>query len=161
MVSLRLVDWGWCALGLNMHVMKIRTSTFLVPFAFCAIGCCALVFQGCKKEPAKPVPPPSSPESYMNDPEFRGRLAKERGEHVKLVRESNAISAKMKAKIDALREKMKTEDPAKLKVELEKDPEWVELYTQKTNANARVEAHRKATLGVVRERLTPKREISK
>lgn len=97
----------------------------------------------------------------MNDPEFRGRLAKERGEHVKLVRESNAISAKMKAKIDALREKMKTEDPAKLKVELEKDPEWVELYTQKTNANARVEAHRKATLGVVRERLTPKREISK
>lgn len=97
----------------------------------------------------------------MNDPEFRGKLAKERGEHVKLVRESNAISAKMKAKIDALRETLKTDDPAKLKVELEKDPEWVELYTQKTNANAQVEAHRKVTLGVVRERLTSKKEISK
>lgn len=97
----------------------------------------------------------------MNDPEFRGKLAKERGEHVKLVRDANAIAAKMKAKIEALREKLQTDDPAKLKAELEKDPEWVELYTQKTNANARVEAHRRETLGIVRERLTPKKEISK
>lgn len=142
--------------------MKIRTSTFLVPFALCVIGCFALVLQGCKKEPEKPVPPRHAPESYMNDPEFRGRLATERGEHVKLVRESNAIAAKMKAKIDALREKMKTDDPAKLKVELEKDPEWVELYALKTNANAKVSAHRNKTLGIVRERLVPEnRKISK
>ena len=145
-----------------MHVMKIRTSTFLVPFALCAMGCFALVFQGCKKEPAKPVPPPHAPESYMNDPEFRGKLAAERAEHVKLVRDGNAISAKMKAKIDALREKLRIDDPAKLRAELEKDPEWNGLYAQKTNANAKVEAHRKATMGFVRERLTPaKNEISK
>lgn len=144
-----------------MHVMTIRTSTFLVPFALCAMGCFALVFQGCKKEPAKPVPPPHAPESYMNDPEFRGKLATERAEHVKLVRESNKIAAKMKAKVDALRERLQTEDPARLKVELEKDPEWNALYAQCTNANARVETHRKETLGVVRERLTRKKEISK
>lgn len=144
-----------------MSVMKIRTSKFLVPFALCVIGCFALVLQGCKKEPEKPVPPPSSPESYMNDPEFRGKLAKERRDHVKLVRESNAIAGKMKAKVEALKAKLKIDDPAKLKAELEKDPEWNALYEQCTNANARVEAHRKTTLGIVRERLTPKKEISK
>ena len=142
--------------------MKMRTSKFLVPVALCVMGGFAFVFTGCeKKEPAPSAPPPHAPESYMNDPQFRGKLAEERKAHVKLVRDANAVAEKMKSKVDALRAKLGEADPAKLKAELEKDPEWNALYAECTNANAKVEAHRKEQLGIVRERLTPKKDISK
>lgn len=152
---------GRCPQETDREDMKRSTSLFLVPVALCAIGLFGLVFTGCEKKPEAPQEPPSSPASYMNDPEFRGKLAAERKEHVKLVREGNAIAEKMKAKINALREKLKTDDESVLKAELEKDPEWNELYVQRTNAVAKVEAHRKAKLGIVRERLAPQKKISK
>ena len=107
-----------------------------------------------KEEP--PKPDPSSPESYMNDKEFRGRLAAERKEHVALIRDRNAIADRMKAMIEAKKAELKTEDLEKVKVELEKDPAWNDLYAQCTNANAKVEAHSRERLGIVRERITPK-----
>ena len=107
-----------------------------------------------KEEP--PKPDPSSPESYMNDKEFRGRLAAERKEHVALIRDRNAIAEKMKEMIEAKKAELKTEDLEKVKVELEKDPAWNDLYAQCTNANAKVEAHSRERLGIVRERIAPK-----
>ena len=97
----------------------------------------------------------------MKDPEFTGKLAKERTVQRTLVRERNAIAEKMKAKVDAMREKLKTSDLQKVKAELEKDPEWVDLYAQCTNANAKCEANRQKVLGIVRKRLTPAKPISK
>lgn len=149
---------------LSVHVdmyMTVRTSKFLVPFALCAMGIFTLVFTGCERKPEKQEPPRHAPESYMNDPEFRGALAERRKTQVKLVRDRNAIAAAMKAKIEAMREKLKTDDPEKLKVELEKDPEWNDLYVRCTNANAKCEANRRGTLGIVRERLTPVKPVSK
>ena len=107
-----------------------------------------------KEEP--PKPDPSSPESYMNDKEFRGRLAAERKEHVALIRDRNAIADRMKEMIEAKKAELKTEDLEKVKVELEKDPAWNDLYAQCTNANAKVEAHSRERLGIVRERIAPK-----
>lgn len=125
------------------------------------MGISAFVFTGCSKKEEPPAPPPHAPESYMNDPVFRGKLAEARKEQLKLVRERNTIAGKMKAKVEAMKAKLKTDDPSKLKAELEKDPEWNDLHKQCTNANAKVEAQRKQTLGTVRERLTPPKPISK
>ena len=108
-----------------------------------------------KEEP--PKPDPSSPESYMRDKEFRGRLAAERKKHVALIRDRNAIADRMKEMIEAKKAEMKTDDLEKVKVELEKDPAWNDLYAQCTNANAKVEAHSRERLGIVRQRITPKK----
>ena len=125
--------------------------------ATAAIAAVLLAFVcGCpskKEEP--PKPDPSSPESYMNDKEFRGRLAAERKEHVALIQDRNAIAEKMKEMIEAKKAELKTDDLEKVRAELEKDPAWNDLYRQCTNANARVEAHARKRLGIVRDRITP------
>ena len=111
---------------------------------------------GCpKKAPEPAAPDPSSPESYMNDTNFMGRLSKERAKHVALIRERNAITAKMKEMIEAKKDELKTDDIGAVKTALEKDPAWRELYAQCTNANAKVEAHGRERLGIVRNRITP------
>ena len=135
-----------------------RGATAL-PTALVAAVLLALVV-GCRKEeepvPApKPKPDPSSPESYMNDKEFRGRLAAERKEHVALIQGRNAIAEKMKEMIEAKKAELKTDDLEKVRVELEKDPAWNDLYSQCTNANAKVEEHSRKRLGIVRDRIAP------
>ena len=137
-------------------IMKYRTRARLVPFALCATGLALLFLAGCRKEEAKPETPASSPESYMRDPVFRGKLTAARKEHVKLTRDRNEIVAKMTAMIDAKKGEMKTDDLKAVKAELEKDPAWQALYAACTNANAKVEAQRRRTLSTVRERLAPK-----
>ena len=114
---------------------------------------------GCQKEePApEPAPDPSSPEVYMRDKEFRGKLAAERKEHVSLIRDRNAIAEKMKEMIEAKKAELKTDDLEKVRVELEKDPAWNDLYSQCTNANAKVEAHSRKRLGIVRDRIAPRK----
>ena len=131
-----------------------RTARAVVPCAFlCALVC------GCpkKEEPAKPAPDPSSPESYMNDKPFRDRLAAERAVHRDLLRDRNAIADRMKAMVEAKKAELKTDDLGAVKAALEKDPAWNDLYSQCTNANAKVEAHARARLGIVRERITPRK----
>ena len=136
--------------------MMTRTSQVLVPIAVCAIGLSALVFTGCRREAEKPAPSPTSPEVYMNDKAFMGKLGEERKAQMKLVKARNDIATKMQAMVEAMRAKLKTDDLMKVKAELEKDPEWNRLYVACTNANAKCEANRRATLSTVRERLTPK-----
>jgi V/A-type H+-transporting ATPase subunit E len=62
---------------------------------------------------------------------------------------------------EAKKAELKTEDLEKVRVELEKDSAWNDLYSQCTNANAKVEAHSRERLGIVRERITPKRPKGK
>ena len=137
--------------------MKSCTRTKLVPFALVATGLVVLSLAGCRKEEEKPVIPPSSPESYMRDPVFRGKLAAERKEYVKLTQTRNAIIEKMKAMVDAKKAELKTDDVKTVRAALEDDPAWKQLHTQCTNANAAVQAQRQRTLGTVRERITPGR----
>ena len=86
-----------------------------------------------------------------------GQLSDGRKAQVKLERERNLVAEKMKAKIEAMKEKLKTSDLALVKAELEKDPEWAELYVQCTNANAKCAANRKTLLKTVRDRITPQK----
>ena len=90
-----------------------------------------------------------------------GALAAERVKHSDLMRARNEIARKMEAMIEAKKAEMKTDDLKEIKVELEKDPAWQALYVECTNANARVERHQREVFGKVRERITPKKEISK
>ena len=124
------------------------------------MGALMLVLAGCRKEEKKPETPPSSPESYMRDPVFRGKLAAERKEHVKLIQTRNAIIEQMKAMVDAKKAELKTDDVKAVRAALENDPAWRELYAACTNANAAVESQRRKALGTVRERLAPEK-ISK
>ena len=142
--------------GGKMSDVKARERLKTVPRAAMAVVLMVLV-AGCpsrKEEP--PKPDPSSPESYMNDKEFRGKLAAERKEHVALIRDRNAIADRMKAMIEAKKAELKTDDLEKVKAELEKDPAWNDLYSQCTNANAKVEAHSRKRLGIVRDRIAPR-----
>ena len=131
-----------------------RWTRAAVPCALlCAFFCC-----GCPKKKEPPPPDPSSPESYMNDEKFRGRLAEERKAHVALLRDRNAIVERMKSMIEAKKAELKTEDLAVVQTALEKDPAWKDLYSQCTNANAKVEAHSRERLGIVRDRIAPKQQ---
>jgi len=138
-------------------MFKTRTSPFLVPFAFCATGFLALALAGCSREAEpKEVVPSTSPESYMRDAAFRGKLSAERKERQSLLQERSSIVVQMKAMIDAKKAELGTDDLKKVKDVLDRDPAWQALYVQCTNANAKVDAHRKATYKTVRDRLAPK-----
>lgn len=139
-------------------MFKTRTNTFLVPFALCATGLLtAFVLTGCSREEAAPAVSPSSPESYMHDRAFREKLSAAQKERQSLLRSRSEIVVEMKAMIDAKKAELGTDDLKKVKEVLDRDPKWQALYVQCTNANAKVEAHRKATLEAVRERIAPKR----
>ena len=125
------------------------------------MGVVSLVLAGCRKEEEKPAIPPSSPASYMHDKAFMGKLSKERSEHRDLICERNEIARKMQTMVEAKRAELKTSDLKVVQAELEKDPAWRALYVACTNANAAVERHRREILGTVRERITPKKDISK
>ena len=139
---------------------KTRKSPHLVPSALCAAGACLLLVAGCGKggEQAKSVDP-TSPESYMNDRPFREKLSADRKARQGLLRARSEIVAQMKAMIDAKKRALGTDDLAKVKAELEKDPAWQELRAQCDEATAKVEASRKETLKTVRERITPKEPV--
>ena len=134
-------------------------KTILTGFSAVALLAALGLASGCGcSERKEPPPHPSAPESYMNDKAFTGKLAERQTEQRRLVRERNAIVERMKAKIVAKRAELGTEDEAKVKAELEKDPEWNELHKRCLEANAKIAEVRKDTLGVVRERLTRKEE---
>lgn len=151
---------GECPVESKEMIKTRRTSFSLVPFALCAMGIVAFIFAGCSKE-TPPAPPPHTPASYMNDEVFRGKLSADRVEHQKLVRARNEIARKMKSKIEAMKVRLGTGDVKKLQAELEKDPEWNDLHKQCTEANEKIAAQRQGTLNAVKERLTPKKAVSK
>ena len=137
---------------------RLCARTKLVPFALCATGALMLCLAGCRKEEAKaPEVPASSPASYMNDTNFMGRLSADRRERQRLLSERSVTAGKMKAMIDAKKAELATSDLKKVKAALDADPAWQELERQMKAANAKVEEHRRKTLGAVRERITPAR----
>ena len=136
-----------------------RGSRIVLWTAIAAVLAGLFLYIYARRRDAKPqaaAVDPASPESYMNDKEFRGRLAKERREHVALIRDRNAIADKMQAMVDAKKAELKTDDLKVVQAALEKDPAWNDLYAQCTNANAKVEAHGRDRLRMVRERITPR-----
>lgn len=139
--------------------MTVRTSKILVPFALCVMGSLALVFTGCERKPEKQEPPRHAPESYMRDPVFRAALAERRGVRNELAKSRAIVVERMTAMIEAKKAELKTDDLEKVRVELEKDPEWKSLYQRCLDANQAIEEQRKKTLGLVRERIVPQKPV--
>lgn len=116
-------------------------------------------FAGCSRDDGAPAQggaavPPSSPESYMKDGAFRSKLSEQTAKRGELMSARNAIVAQMTEMIEAKKRELKTDDEAKLKAALEKDPAWNELYKRCQDANAAIGENRRDTLAAVRERLT-------
>ena len=114
------------------------------------VALCASGVVGCSREEAQEeAPPPYVPESYMKDPEFRGKLAAQRQARNKIVNERAAVKEKMQEIARRLEG-----DEAKIV----KDEEWLRLKAQLEDLNARYEQARQEQLQYVRDRITPQKK---
>ena len=110
-------------------------------------------FAGCSREAEKPAAgEPPSP--VMKDPAFRAKLTTQAKERAALASARGKIVARMTEMIEAKKKELGTDDEAKLKVALEKDPEWNELRKRCEDANTAITEQRRRTAAVVRERMT-------
>ena len=123
-----------------------------VPFVLCTTGILVCLLAGCRKEAEKPAIPASSPESYMKDPVFREQLSTKRKELQRIVMERKPLADRMQ---ELVREH--GEDLAAL----QKIAEWTNLYEKVTALNKRYEELSKQQIKVLRNRITPTKEISK
>ena len=139
-----MIRWEKCLSAGYMLIMKRRTRIKLVPFALCATGALLLVFAGCRKEEAKPEAPASSPQSYMNDKAFMGKLAEKR--------KARASTMARHAKAWAAYQEALKADPKGEK------PETKELLKKAEDIRLEYEAQRAEAMKVVRERITPERK---
>ena len=113
------------------------------------VALCAAGVVGCSREAEKAdAPPPYVPESYMNDPEFRGKLKEQRQARNRIVNERAAVVEKMREI-----EKRARGDAAVF----ENDPGWKALKAQLEDLNARYDAARQEQLRYVRDRVVPKK----
>jgi hypothetical protein len=137
--------------------MKIRARSYLVPFALGAMAFVVFALTGCGRDASPPEkkPPAYTPESYMKDPDFRGRLKEQRAAREELQKARETVVDQMKAKIDAVVKKLGTNDTAAVRAALRADPEWRSLYKRCQEANAALSENRRKTMAIVGQRLTP------
>ena len=109
---------------------------------------------GCSRESEKPAAAEPAPEPVMKDPAFRAKLTAQAKERSALASARGRIVAKMTEMIEAKKKELGTDDEAKLKAALEKDPEWNELYKRCEEANTAIREQRRRTAAAVRERMT-------
>ena len=121
---------------------------------------CAAALLGCgKKEPPAPANAPEShkPENYMNDKAFRDELKARREAMKGLGAERAKIAARMEEMTKIIREKLGSDDPAKVGAELDKIAEWTRLRERALALDKAFTAARRETQKIVRERITPKK----
>ena len=141
--------------------LKKRTRFLLVPFAVCAMGALALILQGCDRTPVPPSPAPAPAAKAARDAQLDAKLEALGVERKALLKARETVVEQMKAKVDAAKARLKTDDEKLVKAELEKDPEWQSLYKRCTDVNTALGEQRQKTAGVVREKLTAGNKISK
>ena len=112
------------------------------------VALCAAGVVGCSRESEKDAPPPYVPESYMNDPEFRGKLAEHRQARNKIVNERAAVVAKMRE----IEQRARGDEAV-----FTNAPSWKALKAQLEDLNARYEQARQEQLKYVRDRVAPKK----
>ena len=124
------------------------------------MGLVVLSLAGCRKEENAPEVPAHSPESYMKDPVFRKQLEERRKASYAI----GADRAKVEERLNEMRriigDKLKTSDRAKIEAALADNAEWKALQAKAKELDAAFERQRKETLGLVRERITPKKKGS-
>ena len=122
------------------------------------MGAIALALPGCRKEEE---PSSSSPEVYMKDPVFRQQLADGRKEREGLLVKRTELVRKLEQMVEAKKAAMPGADDAAVKAALEKDAAWIDLTKRVNDLTAAIDENQRKALSVVRERLAPKKGISK
>ena len=122
------------------------------------MGAIALALPGCRKEEE---PSSSSPESYMNDPVFRQQLADGRKEREGFLVKRTELVKKLEQMIEAKKAAMPNADDAALKAALEKDPEWNDLTKRVEDLSTAMKEGGRRMDEVIRQRIAPKKDISK
>lgn len=139
-----MIDWEKCPpVGCNIK-MIMRMRARLVPFVLCATGALVLCLAGCRKEEEKPEVPASSPQSYMNDKAFMGKLKEKR--------KARASTMARHAKAWAAYQEALKADPKGEK------PETKELLKKAEAIRREYEAQRAEAMKIVGERLTPEKK---
>ena len=131
-------------------MINLRQSAGIVVLAALLAAAC-----GCSRDGGAEAES-AAPDSPMKDPAFRAKLDGQVEKRGELAKARGAIVAQMTEMIEAKKKELGTDDEAMLKAALEKDPAWRELYKRCEDANAAVGENRRATMAVVRERLTRK-----
>lgn len=97
----------------------------------------------------------------MNDPVFRKRLTDSRKERESYTVSRTKLVREMEKMIEAKKAELPGADDAAVKAELEKDAAWIDLTKRVNDLTAAIDENQRKALGVVRERLAPKKGISK
>ena len=124
------------------------------------MGTLAIALPGCRKEKEEKLPP-SSPAVYMNDPVFRKQLDDGRKEREGYIVKRTKLVREMEKMIEAKKAEMPDASEAELKAALEKNPEWQSLYKRVADLTTAMEECGRRTDAIIRERLAPRKEISK
>lgn len=140
--------------------MKSRRLIRTALMATAMLGVASCVLTGCGKEEAVSVDQ-TAPEVRMKDSVYRAQLDESRKEMKDAVVVRNDIGRRMAEMVDKAKEKLKTEDMAKVNEYLAKKPKWNELKKLRKAAEADFEAKRQKALATVRKRLNKKEPISK
>ena len=130
----------------------MNMSRILVSCAVVAAGLGVLLSAGCGKREEAPKVDPSSPEVYMKDKDFRQGLTDRR-------KAIQAVAAKRAPILRTMEEMVRSNgtDVAAL----EKIPEWRALRQEAMRLNEEYEKLRREQLAFARERITPKKQVSK
>ena len=120
---------------------------------------CSMV--GCSREEAPPAKEVESPVERMQDPAYRQQLDAQKLKMKQKVSVRNSIARKMSEMVEAMKEKLDTDDMQKVLAELEKSEEWKTLSAEYEAAKKEFEANRQETMEVVRKRMNLKKTISK
>lgn len=125
------------------------------------MGVFALALPGCRKGEEEKKSAFPTPEEYMNDPVFRKALSEKRKEREGRIVARTELVREMEQMVEAQKAKLPNADDAALKRALEADPKWNDL-TKRVNAfTAEIEENGRKAQAIVRERLAPKKGISK
>ena len=127
---------------------SVRVTKRQIGIWAAAIALAGLV--GCSREAEKPT----EPEPVLKDPAFRAKLTEQAKERNALVSARGKIVERMTEMIEAKKKELGTDDEAKLKAALEKDPEWNELHKRCEDANTAIKEQRRRAIAAVRERMT-------
>lgn len=147
--------------------MVNRARLSLVPFALCVIGIFVVALSGCERKVDRPSSageecPAHSPQSYMNDPDFRRQLDELNRERGALAGARAKLVAEMKKMVDAAKAAHPGAGDEQIKAVLEKDPAWRSLHSRVTDLNTALKEQRRQAMQTVGRRVVPqKKEISK
>ena len=119
------------------------------------MGLVMLFPAGCRKE--EPSSERTSAAAGAKGEAVRGKLTELRGVRNDLLARRAKVVEQMKAKVDAAKAALKTEDEKLVKAALEKDPEWVSLHARCVDLNTALDEQRQKTMGVVREAIAPEK----